>query len=206
MYKTRHKHVCIQSSGFFPDSFSVSFYTINISHKPTFARIHDFYWKGNRTNSADIFSLPYGYKQVKSLCSRSLVSLSTNHLFLHRLICRRTNWDYQKPNLELNFLILGSHIVTLQIPDICFYRHSLCSGLWAWWAKLITPFVLGSMSVGLNILIRHSFMDLWVWITALVPWPQLLIFKDILLLNFSWPQYYIALYLQPFLFVLLQNK
>ena len=42
----------------------------------------------------------------------------------------------------------------------------------AWWAKLayqvmltirgrlITPFVLGSMSVGLNILIRHSFMDL----------------------------------------------
>ena len=46
------------------------------------------------------------------------------------------------------------------------------SGLWAWWAKLacqvmltirerlITPFVLGSMTVGLNILIRHSFMDL----------------------------------------------
>ena len=44
--------------------------------------------------------------------------------------------------------------------------------LWAWWAKLayqvmltirgrlITPFVLGSMFVGLNILIRHSFMDL----------------------------------------------
>ena len=26
--------------------------------------------------------------------------------------------------------------------------------------RLITPFVLGSMSVGLNILIRHSFMDL----------------------------------------------
>ena len=41
--------------------------------------------------------------------------------------------------------------------------------------RLITPFVLGSMSVGLNILIRHSFMDLWFWITALVPWPQLLI-------------------------------
>ena len=48
----------------------------------------------------------------------------------------------------------------------------------AWWAKLayqvmltihgrlITPFILGSMSVGLNILISHSFMDLWVWITA----------------------------------------
>ena len=58
---------------------------------------------------------------------------------------------------------------------------------WAWWAKLayqvmltirgrlITPFVLGSMSVGLNILICHSFMDLWFWITALVPWPQLLL-------------------------------
>ena len=40
--------------------------------------------------------------------------------------------------------------------------------------RLITPFVLGSMSVGLNILIRHSFMDLWFWISALVPWPQLL--------------------------------
>ena len=26
--------------------------------------------------------------------------------------------------------------------------------------RLITPFILGSMSVGLNILIRHSFMDL----------------------------------------------
>ena len=68
-----------------------------------------------------------------------------------------------------------------------FYRYFLRSGPWAWWAKLayqvmltirgrlITPFVLGSMSVGLNILIRHSFMDLWFWITALVPWPQLLI-------------------------------
>ena len=32
-----------------------------------------------------------------------------------------------------------------------------------------------SLSVGLNILIRHSFMDLWFWITALVPWPQLLL-------------------------------
>ena len=43
---------------------------------------------------------------------------------------------------------------------------------WAWWAKLayqvmltirgrlITPFILGSMSVGLNIPIRHSFVDL----------------------------------------------
>ena len=57
-------------------------------------------------------------------------------------------------------------------PDIRFYRYFLRSGPWAWWAKLayqvmltirgrlITPFVLGSMSVGLNILIRHSFMDL----------------------------------------------
>ena len=26
--------------------------------------------------------------------------------------------------------------------------------------RLVTPFILGSMSVGLNILIRHSFMDL----------------------------------------------
>ena len=29
-----------------------------------------------------------------------------------------------------------------------------------------TPFILGPIAVGLNILIRHSFMDLWVWITA----------------------------------------
>ena len=41
--------------------------------------------------------------------------------------------------------------------------------------RLITPFILGSMSVGLNIQIRHSFMDLWVWIMAWVPWPQLLL-------------------------------
>ena len=40
---------------------------------------------------------------------------------------------------------------------------------------LITPFFLGSTSVGLNILIRHSFTDLWVWITACVPWPLLLL-------------------------------
>ena len=55
---------------------------------------------------------------------------------------------------------------------IRFYRYFLRSGLWTWWAKLayqvmltingrlITPFILGSMSVGLNILVRHSFMDL----------------------------------------------
>ena len=30
------------------------------------------------------------------------------------------------------------------------------------------------MSVGLDILIRHSFTNLWVWITAWVPWPLLL--------------------------------
>ena len=37
--------------------------------------------------------------------------------------------------------------------------------------RLITPFILGSMSVGLNILIRHSFTDLWVWIMTWAPWP-----------------------------------
>ena len=48
----------------------------------------------------------------------------------------------------------------------------------AWWAKLtvrgrlITPFILGSMSLDLNILIRYSFADFWVWIMAWVldPW------------------------------------
>ena len=90
------------------------------------------------------------------------------------------------PELFLMFLPLTRHKQTSQIPDICFYRYFLRSGLWAWWAKLayqvmltirgrlITPFVLGSMSVSLSILIRHSFKDLWVWMAALVPWPQLL--------------------------------
>ena len=60
----------------------------------------------------------------------------------------------------------------------CVLWHEKCF-LWHALEKLIhvcvpSPFVLGSMSVGLNILIRHSFMDLWFWITALVPWPQLL--------------------------------
>ena len=70
-------------------------------------------------------------------------------------------------------LPMTSHKMTSKIPDICFYLHFLRSGLWAWWAKLvayqvmltirgrlITPFILGSISVGLNILIRHSFTDL----------------------------------------------
>ena len=69
------------------------------------------------------------------------------------------------------FLIFP-HKQTSQIPGIRFYRYFLRSGLWAWWAKLayqvmltihgrlITPFILGSISVGLNILIRHLFTDL----------------------------------------------
>ena len=56
--------------------------------------------------------------------------------------------------------------------------------------RLITPFVLGSMSVGLNILICHSFMDLWFWITALVPWPQLLVATRLFgYINLFWPIY-----------------
>ena len=93
---------------------------------------------------------------------------------------------WQFPELFLMFLPVTRYKLTSQTPDIRFYRYFLRSGLWAWWAKLayqvmliirgrlITPFILGSMSVGLNILIRHSFTELWVWITALVPWPQLL--------------------------------
>ena len=81
-----------------------------------------------------------------------------------------TMWQF--PELFLMFLQVMRHKETSQIPDICFYRYFLRSDLWAWWAKLayqvmltihgrlITPFILGSMSVGLNILIRHSFMDL----------------------------------------------
>ena len=76
------------------------------------------------------------------------------------------------PELFLLFLPMTSHKWTSKIPDVRFYLHFLRSGLWAWWAKLayqvmltirerlITPFILGSMSDGLNILIRHSFTDL----------------------------------------------
>ena len=82
-----------------------------------------------------------------------------------------TMWQF--PELFQMFLPMNS-----QITDIRFYRYFLRSSLWAWWAKLayhvmltirerlITPFILGSMSVGLNILIRHSFTDLWIWIMA----------------------------------------
>ena len=80
-----------------------------------------------------------------------------------------TMWQF--PELFLMFLPVTRHKETSQIPDICFYRYFLCSDLWAWAklayqvmftirGRLITPFILGSMSVGLNILVRHSFMDL----------------------------------------------
>ena len=69
-------------------------------------------------------------------------------------------------------LSMTSHKQTSKIPDMLFYLHFLRSGLWVWWAKLayqamltirgrlITPFILGFISVGLNILIHHSFKDL----------------------------------------------
>ena len=77
---------------------------------------------------------------------------------------------WQVPELFL-FFSNDEPQVDMQIPDIPFYLHFLRSGLWAWWEKLayqikltirrrlITPFILGSMSVDLNILIRYSFMD-----------------------------------------------
>ena len=98
--------------------------------------------------------------------------------------------------IVLMFLPLTSQKHTPKILDIRFYLHFLRSGLWAWWAKLayqvmltirgrlITPFILGSMSVGLNILIRHSFTDLWDWFMAWVPWQQLLNY-DCTILSFN---------------------
>ena len=104
---------------------------------------------------------------------------------LHKLQC--CIWkDSIKPSLQFSWfgvLIVSKSnpfllIFYSKIQDIRFYRYFPRSGLWAWWAKLayqvmltirgrlITPFILGSMSVGLNILIRHSFTDLWVWIMA----------------------------------------
>ena len=38
----------------------------------------------------------------------------------------------------------------------------------AYYPRTPYPFILASVSVGLNILNRHSFADLWVWITAWV--------------------------------------
>ena len=90
-----------------------------------------------------------------------------------------TMWQF--PESFLMFLPMTIHKSTSKIPDVRFYLHFLRSGLWAWWAKLayqvmltirgrlFTPFILGFMSVGLTILIRYSFMNLWVWITAWVP-------------------------------------
>ena len=62
--------------------------------------------------------------------------------------------------------VFASDVPSVDFPNPGFYRYFLRSGLWAWWAKLayhvmltirgrlITPFILGSISVGLNILIR----------------------------------------------------
>ena len=77
-----------------------------------------------------------------------------------------TMWQF--PELFLKFLAMTSHKLTSKIPDICFNLHFLRSGLWTWWAKLAYQVMLTirghliarSMSVGLNILIRHSFTDL----------------------------------------------
>ena len=61
-----------------------------------------------------------------------------------------------------------SHKYTSKLPDMRFFLHCLRSGLWTRWTKLAywkmltirgrlnTSFILGSMSVGLNILICHS--------------------------------------------------
>ena len=81
-----------------------------------------------------------------------------------------TMWQF--PELFLMFLPMTSQKQTSKFPDIRFNLHFLPSNIWTWWAKLayqvmltirgrlITPLILGSMSVGLNILIRHLFMDL----------------------------------------------
>ena len=81
-----------------------------------------------------------------------------------------TMWQFSE--LFLMFLAMTSHKWTSKIPDIRFYLHFLRSGLWAWWVKLayqvmltilgrlITLFILGPMSVGLNILICYPFTDL----------------------------------------------
>ena len=82
-----------------------------------------------------------------------------------------TMWQF--PELFLMFLPMTSHKQTSKIPDIRFYLYFLrLGGRGMWWAKLayqvmltirgrlITPFILGSKSVGLNILIHHSFTDL----------------------------------------------
>ena len=81
-----------------------------------------------------------------------------------------TMWQF--PEL---FLMFCQWRAMSRLPKSRVNQYFLRSGLWAWWAtlayqvmltirgRLITPFILGSMSVGLNILIRHSFVDLWVW-------------------------------------------
>ena len=78
---------------------------------------------------------------------------------------------WQFPELFLMFLPMTSHKYTSKIPDIRSYLHFLhfvqayghggrSLVMLTVRGRLITPFILESMSVGLNILIRHSFMDL----------------------------------------------
>ena len=79
-----------------------------------------------------------------------------------------TMWQF--PELFLMFLPVTRHKYTSQVPDICFYRYFLRSGLWAWWAKLafqvillsadawLHPLFWGSCLVGLNIHSDSSFV------------------------------------------------
>ena len=82
-----------------------------------------------------------------------------------------TTWQFQE--LFLMFLPMTSHNQTSKIPDIRFYLQfpsfrpmgmvgEACLPSNAYYPRThdYTLFILGSMSVGLNILIRHSFTDM----------------------------------------------
>ena len=86
-----------------------------------------------------------------------------------------TMWQF--PELFLMFFPLTSKIPVILSTYISFVPSFSVMGMvgeayqvmLTVRGHLITPFILGSMPVGLNILIRHSFTDLWVWIMAKVP-------------------------------------
>ena len=85
-----------------------------------------------------------------------------------------TMWQF--PELFLMFLPVTSHKQTSKIPDIRFYIRrtfpsfrpmgmvgKVCLMLIIR-GRLITPFILGPMSVGLNILIRLRIDEFGLWL------------------------------------------
>ena len=125
-----------------------------LSNGPKYMEPRSFTWKQNsklildsieeyarrwaKTEDVEVDTLSEWVKSVMSLVNRRVSVLSRTISCRHELV-------FDDPDVAAEL----AYQVTLTIRG-----------------RLITPFIVGSMSVGLNILIRHSFTDLWVWIMA----------------------------------------